>query len=116
MTDLPRDTNLPAKPVEAEEPKKSKSVVKSPSGDKFVRWAESQLTTPLGKVGLDQVIIKRKRVTPGATRMITSQIDFEPQPKSMKATPIEQDGKIIGLTLQCDCGATHEVNFEFDKD
>lgn len=116
MTDLPRDTNLPAKPVEADEPKKSTSVVKSPSGDKFVRWAESQLTAPLGKVGLDQVIIKKKRVTPGATRIITSHIDFEVQPNSMKATPIEQDGKIIGLSLQCECGATHEINFDFDQD
>ena len=116
MTDLPKDTNLPAKTVEADEPKKSTSVVKSPSGDEFVHWAESQLNAPLGKVGPDQVVIKKKRVKPGSTHIITSQVDFEAQPKSMKATPIEQDGKIIGLSLQCECGATHEINFEFDQD
>ncbi len=116
MTDLPRDTNPPAKPVEADEPKKSTSVVKSPSGEEFVHWAESQLDPSLGKVGPDQVVIKKKRVKPGSTHMITSRIDFETQPKSMKAFPIEQDGKIIGLSLQCECGATHEVKFEFDQD
>lgn len=116
MTELPKDNNMPEESVNAEDPKKGTSVVKSPSGDKFVHWAESQLSTPLGKVGPDQVIIKKKRVIPGSTHIITPSADFEPKPKTLKVTPIEQDGKIIGLSLQCECGATHEVNFEFDQD
>lgn len=83
----------------------------------FTPWREEpiplQAATGLGH----RRIVKKGKVLQGQPHRIKHEISFEPEPepesKYIEVVPLKDGDDIIGLQIQCGCGATHEVRFEF---
>lgn len=90
-----------------------------PSGQvDFTPWREEPLPGRVtSKIG-HRHVIKGSNVRRGEPVKVTPDITLEPEPEpeSVKITPLIEDDTIVGLRMTCGCGATHEVRFEYGEE
>ena len=84
----------------------------------FEAWSEEPLPegarTMVGRTS----ILKKEDIKQLSSRRITPVLPMEPESEeqSMEVLPVMEGETLIGLKIQCHCGATHEVRLDYDDD
>ncbi len=89
-------------------------VIKAAAEEDFETWQEEPLPSKVGLAVAHQTIIKRKQVATGPRKIITPVIPDLHSAGHMETEPIMEDESIIGIRVQCKCGATHEILFDYN--
>ncbi|MFB0517010.1 MAG: hypothetical protein ACETWG_10485, partial [Candidatus Neomarinimicrobiota bacterium] len=83
----------------------------------FVPWREEQLPKQAVSGIGHRRVIKKDNVHRGTPVKITHEISLEPEPepkaRRIEVSPIMDGDTVVGLSIVCGCGATHEVRFEY---
>jgi hypothetical protein len=102
------------------ETEKSSSVIptgESQSSD-FEAWTEQPLPESAKTKVARSSILKKDRIIQKSARRITPILPPEPQPEdqTMEVIPVMEGDTLVGLKIQCRCGATHEVHLEYSDE
>jgi hypothetical protein len=82
----------------------------------FTPWHEEPL--PLGTGGLGhRRIVKKRDIMQGNPVNIIHEVSLEPESEieGMEVFPLKEDNLLVGLRIECGCGRSHEVRFEYNN-
>ena len=117
----------PALDADQTEPTKDESTSDHPPADipvddtdksqtpKFVPWDTDLLPGNVSSMLQHQSIIKKAHVRSGKPRTIVPKMPVEVELKEAEITPIVDGDSVVGIKVICQCGATHEIRFEYDE-
>ena len=80
----------------------------------FTPWQEEPI--PRSDSGLGhRRIVKKKDIMQTKPINIIHEISLEPEDEieGMEVFPIKQDNLLVGLKIECGCGRSHEIRFEY---
>jgi hypothetical protein len=90
----------------------------SPPDTEFTPWREEPIPLELSTTLGHRRIVKERNVHQGQPQKIKHEISFEPEPETehIDVVPLKDGDSIVGLRIECGCGATHEVRFEYSDE
>jgi hypothetical protein len=81
----------------------------------FTPWHEEPLPQDTGGLG-HRRIVKKRDIMQGKPVNIVHEVSLEPESEleGMEVFPIKEDNLLVGLKIECGCGRSHEVRFEYN--
>jgi hypothetical protein len=81
----------------------------------FTPWQEEPLPRDTGGLG-HRRIVKKRDIMQGKPVNIIHEISLEPESEieGMEVFPLKEDNLLVGLKIECGCGRSHEVRFEYN--
>lgn len=83
----------------------------------FTPWQEEPIPRTSSGLGHRRVV-KKKDIMQAKPVNIIHEISLDPEEEieGMEVFPIKQDNLLIGLKVECGCGRSHEIRFEYNDE
>lgn len=83
----------------------------------FTPWHEEPIPRSSSGLGHRRVVKKRDIMQAKPVNII-HEISLEPEEEieGMEVLPIKQENLLVGLKIECGCGRSHEIRFEYNDE